>query len=174
LLAESNEPAFLRRLRGEVGGEDGARQERRVVTKRPQSTEDDEPTYVLESNDTISKVEYDALLQSQSASERGTAPDAGKVALDETASASADAKTNARPSQRIAEAGQRKKRKAARIVGEEDDEIAAKYPGEKTASTEKAFEKTASAQSVSGKKASAHQKAPKPKKKQIKLSFDQD
>lgn len=63
---ESNEPAFLRRLRGEHG-RDSMRHEHPLARPRKQKTsedKDEEPTYVQEdSHDTISKAEYDALMK---------------------------------------------------------------------------------------------------------------
>ena len=63
--ADSNEPAFLRRLRAKHGGGDSARHERPLARPRKQvkDGEDDQPTYVVEgSQDTLSKAEYEALM----------------------------------------------------------------------------------------------------------------
>ena len=61
---DSNEPMFLRRLRGEYQ-EDNTRHERPLARPRKQiSDEDEAPTYVQEiSHDTISKAEFDALVK---------------------------------------------------------------------------------------------------------------
>ena len=64
---ESNEPAFLRKLRGEYGGADSIRHERPLARPRKKATDgddDDQPTYVVEgSQDTLSKHEYEALVR---------------------------------------------------------------------------------------------------------------
>ncbi len=64
---ESNEPSFLRKLRGEFGGTDAVRHERPIPRPRKVMTDgddEDQPTYVVEeSQDTLSKEEYEALVR---------------------------------------------------------------------------------------------------------------
>ena len=73
--AESNEPAFLRKLRGEHGGDGSGRHERPLARPRKQTTdgdEDDQPTYVMEnSQDTMSKEEYEALMGKEECGDDG-------------------------------------------------------------------------------------------------------
>lgn len=64
VTAEPKEPAFLRRLRNEHGSGDSARHERQLPRQKRHAEDDEEdlPAYVDgDSNNTISKAEYDAL-----------------------------------------------------------------------------------------------------------------
>ncbi|KAL8694473.1 MAG: hypothetical protein Q9218_000886 [Villophora microphyllina] len=66
LTYDSNEPAFLRKLRGEFGGSDTARSQRQQP--RPRQTnvdEEDEPVYVHDENPhtPISRADYEALMK---------------------------------------------------------------------------------------------------------------
>ncbi|GAM89044.1 hypothetical protein ANO11243_070780 [Dothideomycetidae sp. 11243] len=73
LQYEANEPAFLQRIRAKNGGGDG-RHERPIPRPRRNKAEDedDAPTYVMEdSNDTLSKQEYERILNSKLAAENG-------------------------------------------------------------------------------------------------------
>ncbi|KAL8852355.1 MAG: hypothetical protein Q9221_002739 [Calogaya cf. arnoldii] len=68
LTYESNDPSFLRKLRGEFGGTDSARHQRpqaRPTKLRSADEDDDQPVYVhdQDSSETLSKAEYDALLK---------------------------------------------------------------------------------------------------------------
>lgn len=80
VVIEPKEPAFLRRLRNEHGGGDSARHERQLPRRKRHQAENDEedlPAYVDgDSNNTISKAEYDALYTG-----------AGKMQLETDASA---------------------------------------------------------------------------------------
>ena len=64
---ESHEPAFLRRLRNEAGGQDPVRHARQLTRPKKQKhlsdDEDDAPTYVDEaSRDVVTKKEFEALI----------------------------------------------------------------------------------------------------------------
>lgn len=144
-----------------MGVGDSVRPERPTISKRlKESTEDDDPTYVLEeNNDTISKVEYEALLQKQStaAQQETAAPGTGKTpSEDEGTEPFPDLNMNTKTTHLISEPGQRKKRKVAKVIGEEQDEDVANSPAHPP------------------KGATPHNKTSKPKKKLIKLSFSQD
>lgn len=84
--------------------------------------EDDAPTYVLEdTNQSLTKEEYDAMVS-------GKEP--GETDGEAAAAKNADAKVsgeNAKPKDKIAEVGgNAKKRKAAKIISEEQEESRAK------------------------------------------------
>ncbi|KAF2462105.1 hypothetical protein BDY21DRAFT_277391 [Lineolata rhizophorae] len=120
LSYEAKEPAFLRRLRGEVAADPGTESRDRPSVARPKrlknDDDDDEPTYVVEgSHDTLSKAEYDALVS-------GKSPDGedGETKAGAPESSSKDAKEDpSRKKQHVAEVGQhQKKRKAAKVVGD--------------------------------------------------------
>ena len=76
---ESNEPSFLRKLRGEYGGAKDVRHERPLARPRKEVTDgedEDQPTYVVEgSQDTMSKQEYEALMRKGEESGRGEGKD---------------------------------------------------------------------------------------------------
>lgn len=116
-----------------------------MIAKRLQkSVEDDDPTYVLsESNDTISKDEYEKLV----AGKIGTH---SKEPSEELAPGPEDTKQSKPP---ITEVGQAsKKRKTAKVIGNDADENLDQLPTQEKLSA-----------SIPKSK----------KKKKIKLSFDQ-
>jgi len=168
LSYSQSEPAFLRRIRGEIRGsvDDPDRQinpvARPTISKRlKKDEEDDTPTYVLEeTNQDLSKEEYEALLKGEEAAKT---EDAAKKTTEE-----ADSKISSsiKPKEKIAEiGGLPKKRKAAKIIGQDDDEEAnASNPqaGKSSKESSKGSEKD-------GKKAPKKKKA-----KTVKLSFGDD
>ncbi|KAF2028623.1 hypothetical protein EK21DRAFT_101662 [Setomelanomma holmii] len=113
---DNEQPAFLRRLRGELTGGDTARHEQPIQRNKrlKQDDEDDAPTYVLEATkESLTKEEYDALVSGKDSKDKE---------LDEVDSASKAAASEKEPRQKdkIAEVGAAtKKRKAAKIVGDE-------------------------------------------------------
>ncbi|KAK2780774.1 hypothetical protein FQN53_000994 [Emmonsiellopsis sp. PD_33] len=162
LSYDKNEPAFLRRLRGQYGDGSGFRNDRPNPrpTKKRDADDDDAPTYVdEESNEVISKEEYEALVKGDS--EDKVAEDAGNnnedgsnetKALDTTTSAGEESKAatetpGPKAKQQVAEIGGAKKRKQGKVIGDDATEPDAKKP----------------------------QTSRKPKlKKKIKLSFDDE
>ncbi|KAJ5946277.1 hypothetical protein N7454_003116 [Penicillium verhagenii] len=144
---EAQEPAFLQRLRGQYGGDTSGRLERPAARpkkiKDPKDEEDDEPVYVdEESNQVITKEEYKALVEPPKEDETNTGD-------------SSIAEGDRKPTEPIAkqsnltEVGGQRKRKQAKVVGEEN----------KPESESPTVEKTPK----------------KPKKaKKIKLSFDEE
>lgn len=112
---DSEQPAFLRRLRGELTSGDTARHEQPIArNKRMKDDEDDAPTYVLEdTKESLTKEEYEALVSGKDFKEKEEVEDAAK-----------DGVTESRPKlkDRIAEVGAgTKKRKAAKVVSEETE-----------------------------------------------------
>ena len=132
LQFDANEPAFLRRLRGEVRGEvqDPDRQINPVALpkkpKRLEKDEDDAPTYVLEGSDaTISKAEYEALTGKHTEDENKTGdPKNNEQEKEETSDRS-------KPTQKVAGVGAAsRKRKAARVGIDTEEEDAAEVKNE--------------------------------------------
>ena len=118
-LPDDTQPAFLRRMRGELAGDGSGRHEQPVPRNKRMKKEDDEddaPTYVLEdTNQSMTKAEYEAMVAGKDA-------EAGDDATKEGGDAS---KTNepAQAKDKIAEVGKAtKKRKVAKVIGEEKDE----------------------------------------------------
>lgn len=155
LTYESNEPAFLRRLKGEVAGSGGDpdRHARPIARPRLKRDEDDEdaPTYVVEeSGDTLSKADYEAMLaklENASAEDGESAP---KVVSEADGDKQVPADTS---KQTVAEVGNSsKKRKAGKVIGSDE---AGADEGEDN-----------------GKKTA--KKNVKKKSKAVKLSFDND
>lgn len=150
LSYSQNEPAFLRKIRGEIRGsvDDPDRQidpvARPTISKRlKKDEEDDAPTYVLEeTNQQLSKEEYEAMLNCEEAAAKDAAEKKAEAESDSAPNMSEDASIlSAHSKQKVAEVGGLpKKRKAAKIVGQDDDEDAdkskkqaGKEPGNKDA-----------------------------------------
>lgn len=149
LSYSQNEPAFLRRIRGEIRGsvDDPDRQinpvARPSISKRlKKDEEDDAPTYVLEeTNQDLSKEEYEAMLKGEEAAAKDAAEKKAKVESNSALSTPQHASLpSASSKQKVTEVGGLlKKRKAAKIVGQDDDEDAdnktqtGKEPGSKDA-----------------------------------------
>lgn len=161
-LSEAKEPAFLQKLRGQYGNNSG-RLERPAARPRKlkdnKDDDDDEPVYIdEESNEVISKEEYRALAGGPTAEKEGEA-----TLKDQSTNESEDkTHTQKEPTTakqiNLTEVGGPRKRKQAKVVGEDKPE------GEQTRPGNDSDE--------------AQPKAPasrKPKKtKKIKLSFDEE
>lgn len=162
-LPEAKEPAFLQKLRGQYGNSSG-RLERpaarpRKVKDSKDDDDDDEPVYIdEESNEVISKEEYRALTGDSTTEKEGDATLKGQSTTEgkdktHTQEMSTTAKQN-----NLTEVGAQRKRKQAKVVGEDKEE------GEQTRPGNEPDE--------------AQPKAPatrKPKKaKKIKLSFEEE
>ncbi|KAG5300748.1 hypothetical protein I7I48_00542 [Histoplasma ohiense] len=158
LSYEKNEPTFLRKLRSEYGDGSGFRNGRPNPrpTKKKDADDDDAPTYVdEESNEVISKEEYDALVRGDG--DTKVAEDSGTIGNeDEETKSNYDGNggaqgelqsPQAKQKQHFAGIGGAKKRKQAKVIGEDATEEASRNA----------------------------QTSRKPKaKKKIKLSFDDD
>ncbi|KAL4889627.1 hypothetical protein BDV59DRAFT_205139 [Aspergillus ambiguus] len=159
LSYDAKEPAFLQRLRNQYGGTAGRLERPMTRPRKPKDThvDDDEPTYVDEAtNEVISKEEYEALVRADDPSEEkpaeGSAGD-GESSSQATKDRNPATEKGAPVSkQAIAEIGGPKKRKQAKVVG--DDQ-----PPEESEDTPR--KDTGS-------------RKPKQKKKKIKLSFDEE
>ncbi|KAK5806367.1 hypothetical protein VI817_000625 [Penicillium citrinum] len=155
-ISEANEPAFLQKLRGQYGDNSGRLERpaaRPLKAKDKRDEEEDEPVYVdEESNEVISKEEYKALVGGDDTkqSDIDQATKDSSTADNQDESTSQPEPTSAKQSN-LTEVGGQKKRKQAKVVGEDtkpepDEPLPAK------ASTTR-----------------------KPKKaKKIKLSFDEE
>ncbi|KAL4965523.1 DUF4604 domain-containing protein [Aspergillus stella-maris] len=158
LAYDAKEPAFLQRLRGQYGGNATGGLER-PISQRPRrardDNEDDGPTYVdAESNEVISKEDYEAMVKGDG-DEQSEQPDNGvKDKYKDAEKAGDSSKEGTASKQNLAEIGGPRKRKQAKVVGDEIQE----------AESEKSEE-------VRLKE--AKQKKPKQKKKKIKLSFEE-
>lgn len=127
---EKNEPAFLRRLRGQYGdGSDERRGRSNVRPVKPKDPDaDDGPTYVdEESNEVVTKEEYEAMLR-EAAGEGEPHPTSGQTGGeqglggvgDETTKDSSEAGESSSV-QKLADIGAAKKKKRlGRIVAEDD------------------------------------------------------
>lgn len=99
-------------------GEDSARHERPIPRNKrlKQDDEDDAPTYVLEdTNQSMTKEEYEAFVKDKDSKEDGTAEEDGDTKQQ--------TKVEAKSKDKIIEIGANsKKRKAAKIISDEQDE----------------------------------------------------
>ncbi|KKK27338.1 hypothetical protein ARAM_000442 [Aspergillus rambellii] len=159
LAYEAKEPAFLQRLRGQYGTAVGGLE--RPISQRPRrprdDNDDDAPTYVdAESNEVISKEEYAAMVGSSDnqadpeKDDEGEEKTGGKAVRDE-ANTKQEKEAPLTSKQNLAEIGGPRKRKQARVIGEDVQEA----EREDTRSKDSAPRK------------------PKQKKKKIKLSFEE-
>ncbi|KAH7092187.1 hypothetical protein FB567DRAFT_232960 [Paraphoma chrysanthemicola] len=150
---DNEQPAFLRRLRGELISGDTARHEQPIPRNKrlKQDDEDDAPTYVLEdTKESLTKEEYEALVSGKDAKD-------GEDGVVASASKPEVAETEPKQKDKIAEVGgASKKRKAAKIIG--DEPAASKEDSGKTASTTD----------------TKVTKKPKKKAKAVKLTFGDD
>lgn len=160
IIIDCEEPAFLRRLRGEIGGQDSSRHERAIARprklKKPTDDEDDEPTYVDEENhEVISKSEFEALANRETSD--GTEHEG--IALphaqpEEHTRIPIESSSDGPPlKEHVASVGGSSKRKIPKVFGNEDIDSA----------------KRAKADSPDNKNESKARKG-----KKIKLSFDED
>jgi hypothetical protein len=153
--ADSSQPAFLQRLRGQLQSGDTARHEHPIARNKRMKKDDDEddaPTYVLEeTNQSLSKEEYDALVSGKDGKSK-------EDSVEDEAERKTTKEVEPKPKDNIAEVGANaKKRKAVKIIG--DDQ------GDSKSEVEKGAEKPAT-------KAA---KKPKKKAKAVKLTFgDED
>ncbi|KIW90928.1 uncharacterized protein Z519_08711 [Cladophialophora bantiana CBS 173.52] len=168
LQYNKQEPSFLRRLRGEVGGLDGRHN---VQIARPKKDrlktgddEEDEPVIVDERGERIEKAELERRMKGGDETEQSAEKEAGAQAEE--------AKQNPEHSERqmvsrIGASANSKKRKVGKVVGGEDeddrDSTVNKAPKQGTGPKEKDDKHPA---------AKIGPVAPKKKGKKIKLSFD--
>ncbi|KAL8763222.1 MAG: hypothetical protein Q9184_000940 [Pyrenodesmia sp. 2 TL-2023] len=126
-VPESNEPAFLRKLKGEYGGTDPARHHRPLA--RPKKVvhtdeeNDNDPVYVKETDphEPMSKADYDALLKAATTNQSP----ANKAQPGETTNgpdeiAPPPEPTPERPVSQYVVIGAASKKRSVKIVGEND------------------------------------------------------
>lgn len=159
-LPENQEPAFLRKLKAQFGGNNDGRQERPSARpKKPKNDDlDDEPTYVdEESQQTLTKAEYNELagikpagVESTDEKDTPRGPDTeNQPTIPENATGQPG--TGEPRKEAIALIGSTaSKRKAARIVGQEEDDM-----------------------KIPSRVLNADQKKKSSKGKKVKLSFDE-
>lgn len=154
---DAKEPAFLQRLKGQYGNASGGLE--RPISQRPRrvrdDNEDDGPTYVdAESNEVITKEDYEAMVNG-GGNQESEQPENGEMDKDAAAEEAGKSKKmeGSSSKQNMAEIGGPRKRKQAKVVGEEDEiqdpksePVRPKDPGPRK---------------------------PKQKKKKIKLSFEE-
>ncbi|KAH6625381.1 hypothetical protein C7974DRAFT_200530 [Boeremia exigua] len=142
---DNSQPAFLQRLRGQMQGEDPSRHERPIQRNKrmKQDDEDDAPTYVLEdTNQSMSKEEYEAFVAKDDSKE-DTEQDVTESGKD----------GESKSKDKITEVGANaKKRKAAKIIGDEQADSKEQPKGAKEAEKKSV-------------------KKPKKKAKAVKLTF---
>ncbi|CAN9123016.1 hypothetical protein CC77DRAFT_1023235 [Alternaria alternata] len=151
---DNSQPAFLQRLRGQLTSGDTARHEHPIARNKRMKKDDDEddaPTYVMEeTNQSLSKEEYDALVSGKDGKE-------GEETVTDEVGEKKDNDSKSQSKDKIAEVGANaKKRKAAKIISEDQSES----KGEEETAVKKPDAKPA--------------KKPKKKAKAVKLTFGED
>lgn len=118
---DSTQPAFLQRLRGQISSSDTDRHERPIARQKGQrqDDQDDAPAYVLEdTNQSLTKEEYEALLKDESGADGESFSDQVK---GEGRSHDVEEKEAKRDN--VTEVGQvTRKRKAVKVVGDDTEE----------------------------------------------------
>ncbi|RVX66031.1 hypothetical protein B0A52_10118 [Exophiala mesophila] len=165
---DKQEPAFLRRLKGQFGGDDGRHNVQIARPKRDRlktADDDDDPLIVDEQGETVAKEDYERRLKGEGG--------------DATTEADGETSTKAPDSQQAQDAGaerqkvtgigesKAKKRKVGKIVGgDEQDEVSGPsgVKGQDTGASSK------EAENIKGQDAPVTKKK---KAKKIKLSFDE-
>ena len=164
---DKQEPAFLRKLKGEFGNLDGRHN---VQIARPKKDrlktgddDEDEPVIVDEQGERIEKAEFERRVKGEDEVDKpGTTEDSHVSKAEEAES------TKHIERQKVSEIGNAKKRKVVKVVGEEEEGDRSKpnnsqqQPGESS--------KDSADQAVAAKKDNP---VPKKKAKKIKLSFDE-
>lgn len=116
-LIDDSQPSFLQKMRGQLAGDGSGRQERPIPRNKKEKVDDEEdaPTYVMEgTNDSVTKAEYEALLAGKEA-------DGEEIAKDPEQTKSGNVSAVAKKDN-IAEVGKAsKKRKVAKVIGDEGD-----------------------------------------------------
>lgn len=128
-ILEAKEPKFLRKLREENRGGDALRHERplaRPKKQRAPDDDDDEPTYVdEESQNTISKAEYESLIGRQTSSDKVVLPPelqstAGtQTSIPKEEEEHEDDEKTGRMKQQVAVIGVQKRKKAVKVIGDD-------------------------------------------------------
>ncbi|KAL9623456.1 MAG: hypothetical protein Q9160_002349 [Pyrenula sp. 1 TL-2023] len=162
---ESQEPAFLKRLRAEYGGERREFQAARPKNARLATTaEDDDPTMVDEEGRSVTKEEYQAMVEDPTLATNESV-NLSTMKKDASGQDAAGLQNQRKPNdvhdepkdhmqQGIAQPGQtQRKRKQGKVIGADGEDDASKEASEDNAKGDKA-------------------KKPKPRKaKKVKLSF---
>ncbi|OAP62817.1 hypothetical protein AYL99_02044 [Fonsecaea erecta] len=164
------EPAFLRRLKGEVGGLDGRHN---VQLPRPKKDrlktgddDEDQPVILDERGERVEKAEFERMMKG---GEDTAKPEEGEQGGGTGAQAEGNPGSEHLERQKVTEIGSAtnaKKRKAGKIVGGEDEDggdVVDRAPKQKDGTKEKDEKPPA---------AKTGPVAPKKKGKKIKLSFD--
>jgi hypothetical protein len=159
-VSDSKEPAFLQRLRSQFGNSSGGLERPSLRPRRVHDDKDDDaPTYVdAESNEVISKEDYEAMVKCGDSETKQ--PKDGEEDEDAVANQDGDSQKaeTAIMKQNLAEIGGPRKRKQAKVVGDEVE-------GDDVEGVEK--------EEVLPKELGLRNPKQKKKKKKIKLSFEE-
>jgi hypothetical protein len=160
LSYDSTLPPFLQRLRAQNTGygDDGDPDRHQVPLARPKKAknpdDDDGPTLVDESGEMVSKDEYERRLKGEETGDNVTGQLEGDGKPEASGALPADSKS--RVEQKLTDGTAVKKRKVAKVVGDEDEDDSSKPAGVQNDIAPKAVKKA------------------KKKAKPIKLAFDDD
>lgn len=124
---DRNEPTFLRRLRVEHGDGEPARHECPLARPRKHKTsddDDDEPTYVDgNSQNTISKIDYDTLMNPKKLEKEETSASSSRrsqsLQMEDHATIGNDHLDEIPPSQLKASIGGNPKKRLAKVIGDD-------------------------------------------------------
>ena len=152
LQYDKNEPAFLRKLRGEYGSDRQTFQAARPKRNRLVNDEDDGPTMVDEAGASVSKEDYEAMINGKGDGSESKETKPENVQAD-SVKAGEDSQEAPMEKQKVVDVGAGRKRKQVKVIGEQNEgsDVTEEKKGE-----------------------SAKQpKSTKKLKKKVKLSFDE-
>lgn len=116
---EKNEPAFLRKLRGEHGSDRSNFQAARPKRDMLANDEDDGPTMVDEEGASVSKEDYEAMIEGKERAARSDEVDLEQPKENESSKDGESKQEAPAEKQQVVEVGAAKKRKQVKVVGEE-------------------------------------------------------
>ena len=168
LTYNKEQPAFLQRLRAQHGGDRSNVQFARPKKDRLKTgdADEDEPTIVDEHGETVAKAEWEARLKTEHEDGEKAGTAAVNPSDDVRGNKTADTAEAVMEKQQLAGNGAGKKRKAAKVVTDEDFDT---KDGTAKAATVNGEERTSAHAETIQRPASK----PKRKGKKIKLSFDE-
>ena len=152
LQYDKNEPAFLRKLRGEYGNDRQTFQAARPKRNRLANDEDDGPTMVDEAGASVSKEDYEAMINGKDGELESTDVKPETLLTHKSNNDEALQETP-KEKQKVIDIGAGRKRKQAKVIGEQNEGPEA---------TEDTYEESVK-----------QSKPTKKSKKKVKLFFDE-
>ncbi|OAL37048.1 hypothetical protein AYO20_03525 [Fonsecaea nubica] len=178
LQYNKQEPSFLRRLKGEVGGLDGRNNVQIPRPKRDRlktgDDDEDEPVILDERGERVEKAEFERMMKGEDGTPNPSEAEDASATVAQGAGHQDGEHSDRQKVTEIGSAANAKKRKVGKVVGgEEEEQEAGTDHGTENTTKRKDPPKEKDENSVAAKIGpSAAKPAAKKKGKKIKLSFD--